>query len=528
MIEPLIKSSTVQPLVPTTNAPAVPTSPAAPASFIQSLGSRLINQPSIRDPLANTLTDLGAGAVKSATNTLQNVGNLAIKPLNAGLNAIGVKTPQTGFTPEQLTPTNTTQKIGQGVEQAAEFLVPEAKSLQVPGFANVVGHIVSNSAVRAAQGGSSGDSIGSGIISGALSSFAPLAEAFKPTILKGMSALSGFNENVLSAALKRTPEAISAVKNGEPELNGIVKKTASNLADYANETLQKAKDTVAELTKLSAGGKGYPGTRQAVLDEGRQFVSNIKKTLRSDMNIGVTSDGALLFNRPTMASNIVSRSDQSAIQDAYSLVRGISKDTSIKNIDSVLERMISLKSKTPVGTPTGGETRKIIGGMMDEVKSFTRSLGSFSPAYAKYADFIEKNLPERAFINDAKELFGGSKHLSPKETTQITTRLLQLFNSGRNAIKDFAGEVGQRTGNDIIGSAAGTLMNTGDQISIRAQNLTARGAATKILESVPRALVKNYVESGNLTNPFIRNVIKTTGVSANVLLQTLAKQLEGN
>lgn len=516
MAETPLISNSEQPLV------SQPTAPVAPKRTpLQSIASGLLNPVSI--PGTN---DLGLGAVKSLTNTLQNVGNLVLKPVNAGLNALGVSTPTTGFSKEQLAPTNTMQKIGGAIEQGAEFLIPETKALQVPGFANILGHFATNATVRAAQGGGVKDSLIAGGIGSALSSFKPIAEVFKPTFVKGLSMISGFNENVLNSALSRTPGAVGTVAKGEVELNNIVQKTASNLSDYASKTLQNSKDTVSELTKLSGGMKGYPGTRAAIIREGRQFVSNITKNLRSEMNIGVKTDGSLLFSRPTMASNIVSRSDQSAIQDAFNLVKGIDKDTSIKNIDSVLERMISLKSKTPVGSPTGGETRKIIGGMMDEVVKFTKSLSSFSPAYEKYAQFIEKNLQERVFINDAKELFGASKNLSPKEVTQITTRLLQMFNSGRTAIRGFADTVGSKVGTDLVGGAAGTLMNAGDQISIRAQNLTARGVAARVFEAVPRSLLKNYVATGHLSNPFIQSVLKTTGVASNVLIQELAKMLE--
>jgi hypothetical protein len=501
--------------------------------------------------VGDTLGNISEGVAKGEASTLKGLGTIGQSFLDQTVGRVVNAVQGKGFTPttggmgdiyrsgtdssnaadEFLKPEGTAQNVGFYGEKAAEFLVPSAKPFQAKGWYNVASQFAGNAGIRAAQtGGDVKDSLISGAIGGLFAGIAPLASAAKPTFLKAMSFLSGYDDDVVRAAMERTPGAIAATKDGEPVLTSVVKQTAANLSKFANETLAEAKNTVAELSKLSGGGRGFPGTRQAMLEQGRKFVNNITSSLRSNNNIGVKQGSELIFNRATMPSNIVSRADQSAIQEAFHSVAAVAKDTSIKNIDAIMERLLVLKAKTPAGSPTGGETRKIIGMMMDEVLQFTKSLGPVSPAYAKYAAFLEDNLTKRVFINDAKELFGASANLSPKEVTQITTRLLQLFNSGKSEMSAFAGEVGQKVGTDIVGSAAGTLLKQGDDISVRAANLTKRGIVEKVFEAIPRAVVREFVKSGNVTgmanHPVLKLVASITGQSAEVLAQELASLLE--
>jgi hypothetical protein len=222
-----------------------------------------------------------------------------------------------------------------------------------------------------------------------------------------------------------------------------------------------------------------------------------------------------------MPSNIVASGDQKAIQDAFSLLRGIQNDTSISNLYAVSERMLSLYKKTPTGTPTGPETKAIINQMMGEIPKFASSLGNISDAYPKFATFLQDNIPARKFINDARELFGSSANLSPKEATQITTRVLQLFNQGKSDIRNFAENVSAKTGTDLVGTSAGTLIKSGGSpVTVRAPELSAPGRAitTKILEAIPRSIVQSYVKTGNLTtlsqHPVISGIAKLLGLSA--------------
>ena len=130
-------------------------------------------------------------------------------------------------------------------------------------------------------------------------------------------------------------------------------------------------------------------------------------------------------------------------------------------------------------------------------------------------------------IGNAKELLGETAHLSPKEISLISNRLLQLFNTGRFAQKEFLEKIGGEIGEDIVGTAAGTAIKTGGQISLRAQNLTKRGIIEKAIEALPRSALQNYISTGKLTgellnNPILVRIATVAGISTKALLQEIA------
>lgn len=353
--------------------------------------------------------------------------------------------------------------------------------------------------------------------------------AAKSPLLAGIAGkMTGYAQDVLDTALQRTPGAVNAVTKGESALVDVVKDTSAKLSTYAQNLVDEGKQTVDNLSKLSGGGKGYPGTRQALLAKGMDFVQNITNTLRTAYNIGVKSTG-LDFARSTMPSNIVSGGDKASIQDAFDTVANIAKDTSINNINAVIERLITLKSKTPVGSVTGPETRKVIGDMIDKVVGFTRSLGSVTPAYKQYADYLEQNIPKRVFVNDAKEMFEGTKNLSAKEISAISSRLLNVFKTGKQSLKDFAGQVGTTLGTDPVGATAGTIINAGDKVSLNPTIATPRGIVAKVVEILPRTLVQNFIKTGNMAalelHPIIQATAKAAGTTAKAIAQLIGQSI---
>lgn len=352
----------------------------------------------------------------------------------------------------------------------------------------------------------------------------PAFEASKPVLMKFVSKMSGYADNVLEKALQRTSGAVEGVVGGEQALVDVVQKTAVGISKYAKQTVAETQKNIAEFTKQSVRG-ALPGTKQNLLNEGLKYEQKIVDSLRQ-FNIGVNKAGELMFDRAKNISNIVSGGDKSAIQDAYNTIKTIVKNPDIAHIDSVLERLITLRTKTPVGSPTGAETRAILASMSDSVIDFVESIPkAYGAGYGKYAQFLKENLPKRIMISDAKEIFGGSEHLSPKELSQITKRMLQLYNTGNLAVKDFAEKVGDTIKQDITGTAAGTLLKTGDQQSVRAPNLTVRGFAEKAINYFPRKFVQTYVETGNIMKEFgpkVEMLAKTAGVSVKALMTEMA------
>lgn len=376
-----------------------------------------------------------------------------------------------------------------------------------------------------------------GAISGALeATTAGLGQGLKyvataPQVAKFLSTFTGFGKDVVDVGIARAPATVDAVKSGESSLSQTVKDTSSKLSEYAQNLVDESKKTVDELSSLSGGGKGFPGTRQAILDTGTKFLANITDSLRSAYNIGVDKLGNLDFARSYSPSNIVSGGDTKAIQDAFDTVKNITKDTSIDNIDAAINRLMTLRAKTPVGAPTGAETKKIIGNMMSQVVGFTKSLGSVSPAYQKYADFLEQNLPKRVFVNDAQKFFVGTKNLSAAQVEKVSSKLLGLFKTGKLELRNFADQVGKTVGTNPVGSSAGTIINSGEKVSPnQIGNFTPRGIIERALESVPRALFKNYVKTGDMlsleNHPFIQGLVQKTGLPIKTIVQEVLNQLQ--
>lgn len=377
----------------------------------------------------------------------------------------------------------------------------------------------------AAQGAISGGLQLAGAGIGKLAGFG--LKVARPTLVSWTSKLSGYADDVVERALQRTPGAVTATKEGEPALRDIVVSTAKGVSDLAKKTVAETKETVANLNKVSVQ-QGLPGTKSSLLGESKNFVRQTVDALRSRYNIGVNREGELIFDRPNVPSNIVSASDKGAIQSAYDSIRSVTNNVSIRHVDAVLERLMVLRAKTPAGTPTGAETKAIISEMMDDVVDFLGSVPKgYGRGYPEYVQFLKDNLPKRVLINDAKELFGSSANLSPKEVSQIEKRLLQLYNTGNLAMREAAEEVGGEIGQDIVGTAAGTLIKTGDQMSVRAPNLTTRGLFEKAASALPRSIVRSYITTGKMTseitgNPIVGFLVSATGLTAKAIMQEIA------
>lgn len=355
----------------------------------------------------------------------------------------------------------------------------------------------------------------------------PLIKAATPSVVKTLKFFSGYSDDIINRALQRTPGAVAGLKEGEGALDNIVRRVSLNIPKQAGELLAKTKAKIAQLSKMSSGGVGEPGVRSSFLKEGTKFISNVTKALRTEHNIGVNKEGTLLFNRLNNPSRFVVAGDQKALQDAFSAMQTIQKNTSISHIDSIMERLIALRSKTPMGSPTGSETAAIIGKMMSSVKEFAGSLGRFSPAYTEYVKFAESNIPQRIMINEAREIFQGGGNLSPAEVSKVSNRMLQLFNSGKNALREGVEQVEKNAGEDVTGAASGVLTK-GEFTSQRAPNLSARGIIERAIEAIPRAALKSYIATGKLTaelseNPLVKLAAKVFNTSTKVIIQQMGQ-----
>lgn len=351
-------------------------------------------------------------------------------------------------------------------------------------------------------------------------------KVMRPSIIKFLSKFSGYADGVIEKALARAPGVVETLKGGEEALADIVRRSAAGVVKFARDTMDASKKEISDIAKReSLGGPGQEASRNVILKEAKNFVSSMARRFNQDHNIGVTKEGELLFSRMNRPSRIVSGADQSAITEGFSFLRTIRENTSILHIDSIFERLIALKTKTPTGTVTGPETRAILGEMINEIQQFVRK------TYPAYAEHLTDNLPRRIMVNEAKDFFGGVANPSPKEVSRISTRLLQLYNTGRLPVRESLEKVGGEIGEDISGGAAGALMKTGEQFSIRAPALTRRALLQKMVEYFPRAALKNYAKTGKITgdllnDPYIKAASNITGKSGKMLLTEIVNIME--
>lgn len=413
--------------------------------------------------------------------------------------------------------------LGETVQQSIEKKFGERRRISTP---QIVGAGVVSGATQTVGGVAA-----KGLASGAKF----IASKTKQPMISFFKVLSGYNDEMITRALERTPGVTTGLKEGESALAGLITRSTTAVNNLAKKYVTESKTKLTELMKtklsedslfakaLSSSAQKYKSARTEIFNKFGDFSNRISTTLRQSHNIGVEKSGALNFARPNQPSRIVNMSEQKAIQEAYSLVKSVRNNLSLKHIDSIYERLIVLKSKTPTGSPTGTEARAVI-------KDITESLHQFiQKVYPKeYTQYLAENLQKRLFINNAKELVGDTAHLTPKEQTIVANRLLQLFNTGRLPQRQFAETLGGEIGEDVVGTVAGTAVKTGGQISLRAQNLTQRGLIEKLVEALPRKALENYIQTGKLTgelanNPILVNTAKTIGVTTKAALQEVAQ-----
>jgi len=368
--------------------------------------------------------------------------------------------------------------------------------------------------------------VGGGVVKG----FGILASAVRPRLISIFKTFSGFNEEIIKRALIKTPGVTPGLKGGEKELDNIILKSASKLSQFARDSVKEARDGITKLLKeplsddnliakaLNSSAAKFKAARTEIFNRVGDFRTKIVTSLRANHNIGVNKQGDLDFVRLDRPSRIVSGSEQKSIQEAFDLVNSTRNNLSLKHVDSVFERMIVLKSKTPAGTPTGTETKAVIGDIFNQMKQFVKEV------YPKrYSDLLESNMQKRILIGEAKEILGTSAHPSPKEVTKISSNILQLFNTGRLPQREFLETFGKGAlGEDIVGTSAGTLLKTGGtQISVRAANLTKRSLFDKATEVIPRKALLNFIETGKITGD-ITKFANGAGLTTKALLLQLS------
>ncbi len=204
---------------------------------------------------------LFVGAAKGAASTLNNLSGLGQKALQK---ITGMDTPVSSLDPRLTTPNSTTQKIGFGAEQIAEFFIPAgaiskgAKLVEgasaisklpkaAQGISKLAGKAVLEGAgaagVTAAQGGNKSDVKTAVVLGGA---FSVAAKGLQKIIQK-------IPETSWSAILKRTPTEAAKKPNlpGQAVKTGLTGLTRQSIANKAGTAIQSIEVTLDDLLSAS-------------------------------------------------------------------------------------------------------------------------------------------------------------------------------------------------------------------------------------------------------------------------------------
>ena len=272
--------------------------------------------------------------------------------------------------------------IGETIQQEIEKKFGERKEISMPQIA-ATGAI---SGVTQAAGGILAKGIGIGGSYVASKMQKPMIAFFKT--------LSGYNDEMITKALTQTEGVQAGLQGGEKELTNLITRSSSKVSQLAKDFVKQAHDDLIKLSKtklsenslfakaLSSSAGKYKAARTEIFNKYGDFSKSMTKTLREMHNIGVDKYGVLNFARPNQPSRIVGGSEQKAIQEASNLLKTLRNNLSLKHVDSVYERLVVLKSKTPTGTPTGTETKAVIGDMLKNLNSFIKDV--YPKEYTQY------------------------------------------------------------------------------------------------------------------------------------------------
>jgi hypothetical protein len=210
---------------------------------------------------ANTLRDPVIGFGKGAAKTAVNLGRLVHKI--PGVSAVLGEIPADAEAALGLEPTNTAQRIGEGVERIAEFLIPGAAAERAAvavasKVAPVLGKASRLTSRAAAQGGTSagvataqgGDATTAGALGAALPGAGAVAGATARSLRRG-------SEGLVRAAIKPTVTAMRRI-SGTPGqgLDAKAEAMVRFIIDHRLTTPEKARDLIVaserELQRLLA------------------------------------------------------------------------------------------------------------------------------------------------------------------------------------------------------------------------------------------------------------------------------------
>lgn len=182
--------------------------------------------PASQHPYLDAAKDFGAGILKGAGNTANNIGKLLIP--DRLVSAFGATPPTQEKQDSYFKPTNTAQSIGRAVEQAGEFLIPgAAEEMGAAKLAPTIGKLAARMTTGALGSGMVNSVQGGGFIPGAI------AGAAGPVIGKALKTVAPVIAEK-SMGIRAVDRAYGRT-SGQAILNETTGLTPGTIASQAND-----------------------------------------------------------------------------------------------------------------------------------------------------------------------------------------------------------------------------------------------------------------------------------------------------
>lgn len=353
------------------------------------------------------LLDPAIGAIKGATGTLQNIGNVVAKPVGK---LFGVKEEDIGFTPEQLEAKNTLQKVGKFGEQVAEFAVPISKvgtaTKGLSGIAKLAPRALTSGAVATAQEGEIGT--GTAVATGLELAFPAFGKVMKPIKRLFVSLGSG-----LSGVSTQTLKSVA-------ENPAIAKKTFEEIAKEGGDKIirRNANVILKGISKIKKESSKAYG--EALEKLGKENISKValKKEAQSALKeSGISAKGGVIrFTN----SDILDTTIQKRAKNLITQINN-QKDFSGKGVRNIMKLIEGKKFKT-----AGGDANRLAFNKFADAldKGFRKAIAKSTPIMEKANKAYSK---DRDIVDAIQAVFSKTKFNQTSDLIKVANRLEGLF-----------------------------------------------------------------------------------------------------
>jgi hypothetical protein len=348
-------------------------------------------------PYLDTAKDLAKGVGEGVVNTISGADDWATKHLPAFMTTpIGQKpSPEnsaraTQYAKDLATPTNTAQKIGKGVEQAAEFFIPGAAEERLlgkaPALARAGGAALSSGVVNKVQGGDfkTGAAVGAAgsLIGAGLKAVAPKIAESAIGIRKtdrAYKAKDAIGRALLDETKGYTPTSVGesaqkALDKLNPELESTIAASPNTVSLAApRKVVSDAVDTAVKRGARKSYSQLQPVAEHLDRDIfGTSIKSDIPAVDALNLNRGLADDFVGSWNPETLknvsgtaakAYHELGEGIKAAVPESRPLYSRISNLIPVENRASgaALNASTTQKLVHRIGAPTGALTGSIFG-----------------------------------------------------------------------------------------------------------------------------------------------------------------------